>query len=227
MTTFLATSPLLLYWALLTVLLLVWNFSPNVRFLAPALPLLAMGLCAEAEHICALIQRAARSAKAPDRVAAHAIGAGLLAACAVSLVLNVNFTLRGIPGLLQQDRATLARDRTTYDWCKRTLPSSSVVLTTNDAFLYLYTGLSAVQPVPNTVAFYKRDEAGELENFTHIGDLADFFGVTHIVIMPEDFSEFEPAQREFIRQTLLNNPRLRKVYAANDSTVLEVERKHL
>jgi hypothetical protein len=121
----------------------------------------------------------------------------------------------------------LARDRATYDWCKRTLPSSSVVLTTNDAFLYLYTGLSAVQPVPNTVAFYKGDQAGEVENFTHIDDLADFFGITHIVIMPEDFGDFEPAQRQFILQTLLNNPRLRKIYVANDSTVLEVERKRL
>ena len=212
---------------LLTLLLLVWNFSPNVRFLAPALPLLAMGLCAEAEHICALIQRAARSAKAPDRVAAYALGAGLPAACVISLVLNVNFTLRGIPDLLQHDREALARDRITYDWCKRTLPPSSVVLTTNDAFLYLYTGLSAVQPVPNSVALYKGDEAGALENFTHIDDLAGVFGVTHIVIMPEDFGDFEPAQRKFIVQNLLNNPRLRKIYAANDSTVLEVERKHL
>ena len=213
--------------ALLTLLLLVWNFSPNVRFLAPALPLLAMGLCAEAEHLYVLIQRAARSGKAPDLVAARTIGAGLLVACAVSLVSNVNFTLQGIPRLLQHDRAVLARDRATYDWCKRTLPSSSVVLTTNDAFLYLYTGLSAVQPVPNTVAFYKGDQAGEVENFTHIDDLADFFGITHIVIMPEDFGDFEPAQRQFILQTLLNNPRLRKIYVANDSTVLEVERKRL
>jgi len=46
--------------ALLTLLLLIWNFSPNERFLAPVLPLLAIGLCTEAEHIGALIQRAAR-----------------------------------------------------------------------------------------------------------------------------------------------------------------------
>ena len=213
--------------ALLTLLLLAWNFSPNVRFLAPTLPLLAMGLCAEAEHIYALIQRAARSAKMPDRAAAYTIGAGLVAACVISLGLNVDFTLRGIAGRLRHDRTALARDRITYDWCKRTLPSSSVVLTTNDAFLYLYTGLSAVQPVPNSVAFYKGDQAGELENFTHIDDLADFFGITHIVITPEDFSDYEPAQHQLILQTLWNNPRLRKIYAANDSTVLVVERKRL
>ena len=213
--------------ALLTLLLLVWNFSPNVRFLVPALPLFAMGLCAEAEHICALIQRAARSTRAADRVAAHTIGAGLVAVCVISLVLNVNFTLRGIPRLLQHDRAALARDRTTYEWCKHTLPSSSVVLASNDTFLYLYTGLSAVRPVPSSVAFYKGDQAGELENFTQIDDLADFFGITHILITPDDFGDFEPAQRKFILQTLLNNPRLRKIYVANDSTVLEVERKRL
>jgi hypothetical protein len=212
--------------ALLVLLLLVWNFSPNVRLLAPALPLLAMGLCAEAEHFFRLIQSAAGSRKMADRMAARTLGAGLVAACLAALVLNVNLITRGIPDLLDHDRLALDRDRVTFDWCRRTLPASAVVLANNDTYLHLSTGLMAVRPVLSSVALYRHDRAGQLDNFTHIDRLVDFFGITHILITPDDLADFEPAERNQIREMLLHHPRFRKIYSTDDSlngsVVLEV-----
>jgi hypothetical protein len=207
---------------LLVLFLLIWPFSPNARLLAPALPLLAMGLCAEAEHLYVLIRHAAASLKTSNRIAAGLLGASLVIGCVVSVALNVNFIVRGIPDFLDGDRGALARDRMTFDWCKRTLPASSVILATNDTYLYLSTGLSAVRPVPNSIAFYQWDLAGQIDNFTHLGRLVDYFGITHVLITPDDFADLEPAQRQSIRATLLSNPRLKKIYSVEGSTIFEV-----
>jgi hypothetical protein len=204
---------------LLVLLLLVWNFSPNARLLAPALPLLAMGLCAEAEHLAGLIQRAARSLKKADRIAAPVVGAGVAAGWAAALLLNLNFIAHGIPALLDRDRSALARDRNTFEWCKRSLPASSVILANNDTYLYLATGLTSVRAVPSSVAIYKRGEAAELDNFMQVGPLVDFFGITHILITPDDF---EPAQRPLVLHALSGNPRLRRVHSPNESVLFEV-----
>ena len=212
--------------ALLVVLLLLWDFSPNVRLLAPVLPMLAMGLCAEAEHARLLVRRAGQSLKSSDRIAAHLCRVGVVLGCVYALVLNLTFVARGIPNLLDRDRVAFARDRATFEWCKRSLPSSSVVLASNDTFLYLYTGLSAVRPVPNSVAFYRNDAADEVENFTHIDQLADLFGVTHILLAPDDFGDYEPEQRKSIVAMLLSNPRHKQIYSANNSTILEIERPY-
>ena len=212
--------------ALLIALLLVWNFSPNARLLAPVWPLFAMGLCAEAEHARVLVRRAHESLKKSDRIAARMATAGVTLACIYALVLNMTFLARGIPAMLEQDRQWSARDRITFDWCKRELPDAAVVLANNDTALYLQTGLTAIRPVPNSVAFYKNDTAGELENFTHFDGMADFFGLTHIVITPEDFGDYDARQREWIVSSLIHNPRHKRIYSAQDSTVLQIERDH-
>jgi hypothetical protein len=205
-------------------LLLVWNFSPNARLLAPVLPMFAMGLCAEAEHVYSLVLRARASRKRSDRVAARLCTGAVLAGCAYALVVNANFLAHGIPQLLEQDRRAAAREREAFAWCKRELPAASVVLANNDTSLYLYSGLSSLRPVPNSVAFYKEDTAAELENFTHFDQLADAFGVTHIVLTPEDFVDFSSEQREWIRGALLSNPRHRQIHTAGGATILAIER---
>jgi hypothetical protein len=99
-----------------------------------------------------------------------------------------------------------------------------VVLANNDTALYLQTGLTAIRPVPNSNAFYNGDTAGELEIFTHFDQLADFFGLTHIVITPDDFGIYDAEQKQWIVRTLTGNRRHQKIYAANDSMVLKIDR---
>lgn len=210
--------------SLLAGLLLVWNFSPNARLLAPVLPMFAMGLCAELEHAASLVRSSRQSRKRSDRVAARLCTGALLAGCAYAVVANANFLVHGIPQLLEQDRKTAARDREAFAWCKRELPAASVVLANNDTSFYLHSGLSSLRPVPNSVAFYTEDTAAELENFTHFDQFADVFGVTHIVLTPEDFPDFSPSQREWIRAKLLANPRHKQIHAAHGATVLAIER---
>jgi hypothetical protein len=63
-----------------------------------------------------------------------------------------------------------------------------------------------------------------LANFTHLDELANALGLTHILVSPDDYAtEFEPADRQRALGLLLENPRHKKIYSEDGFTVLEIE----
>jgi hypothetical protein len=209
---------------LLVLTLSLWNFSPNVRLMLPMLPLLAIGLYLEGGVVGGLIRRSLHGKDSGNRAAAYAI---LAAACAGGLYgihQNGIFIARQIPALLQQGREWTARSQEVFRWCRTSLPPGAVILASDDTLVYLYTGRKSVRPVPNSVAFYTNDHAGMLANFTNLDQVARAFGITHILISPDDYvTEYEPEDRRQILRLLLENPRHKTIYSADGFTVLEIE----
>jgi hypothetical protein len=209
---------------LLVLTLTVWNFSPNVRLMLPMLPLLAIGLYLEGGVLAQLIRRSLQGRDFGNRVAAYVILAGIVVGCLYGIRQNAIFIAREIPALLQQGRDLTARSREVFRWCRTSLPPSAVVLASDDTLVYLYTGRKSVRPVPNSVAFYTNDHAGMIANFTHLDEVTRAFGITHILINPDDYeTEFEPADRRQILKLLLDDPSHKTIYAADGFTVLEIE----
>jgi len=209
---------------LLALTLSLWNFSPNVRLMLPMLPLLAIGLYLEAGVLAALIRRSLQGKDFGNRAAAYVFLAAIFSGCLYGIRQNGIFIAREIPALLQQGRQWTARSREVFRWCRATLPSSAVVLASDDTLVYLYTGRKSVRPVPNSVAFYTNDHAGMLANFTHLDEVARAFGITHILMSPGDYvTEFEPEDRQRILRLLTENPRHKTIYSADGFTVLEVQ----
>ncbi len=208
---------------LLAVTLSLWNFSPNVRLMLPMFPLLAIGLYLEGGVLAALIRRSLQGKDFGNRAAAYVILAGIVAGCGYGIRQNAMFIAREIPALLEQGREWTARSREVFRWMNASLPSSAVVLASDDTLVYLYTGRKSVRPVPNSVAFYTNDHAGMLANFTHLDQVVRDFGITHILISPGDYvTEFEPDDRQKILRLLLENPGNRTIYSADGFTVLEI-----
>jgi hypothetical protein len=195
-----------IFCALFTIVLCVWNFSPNVRLMLPLLPLLAIGLYLEAEVFAGLIRQALKQSTAANRFVAYLIIACALAGSVHGVQRNTLFITRSLPDFLKRGREWSDRSRTAFRWCQRFLPASSIVLASDDTLVYLYTGLKSVRPVPNSVAFYKRDHAGMMANFTKLDELSGFFGITHILIGPNDYMDFEPEDRSEIFRLVLDDP---------------------
>ena len=209
---------------LLALTLSVCYFSPTVRLMLPLLPLLAMGLYAEGAVLAQHIVRSIQGREIANRIAAYGITAALLAGCVFGLRSNGRFIAREIPALLQQGRESTARSRPVFAWMRATLPPSAVVLASDDTLVYLYTGRKSVRPVPDSVAFYTHDHAAMLANFTGLDDVTRAFGITHILINPDDYvTEFEDQDREQILRLLLDNPRHKPVYSKGGFAVLEIE----
>jgi len=209
---------------LLALTLSVWNFSPSVRLMLPMLPLLAIGLYLEGEVLAQLIRRSLQGKDFGNRAAAYVILIAIFAGCLYGIRQNTIFIARQIPALLQQGRELTTRSREVFRWCRTSLPSSAVVLASDDTLVYLCTGRKSVRPVPNSVAFYTNDHAGMLANFTHLDEVTRDFGITHILISPGDYeTEFEPEDRQQILHLLVDNPRHKTIYSADGFTVLEIE----
>ena len=209
---------------LLALTLMLWDFSPNVRLMLPMLPLLAIGLYLEGSILGGLIRRSLHGQDLGNRAAAWMILAAIFAGCLYGIRENGIFIAREIPALLRQGREFTTRSRQVLLWCRASLPSSAVVLASDDTLVYLYTGLKSVRPVPNSVSFYTNDHAGMLANFTHLDQVTRAFGITHILINPHDYeTEFEPADRKQILRLLMENPAHKTIYSADGFTVLEIQ----
>jgi hypothetical protein len=210
---------------LLALTLAVWNFSPSVRLMLPIFPLLAVGLYLEGGVLAGLIRRSLLGKDFGNRAAACLILVAVFGGCLYGIRQNAIFIARDIPALLRQSREWTARSREVFLWCRASLPTSAVVLASDDTLVYLYTGRKSVRPVPNSVTFYTNDHAGILANFTHLDEVVQAFGITHILINPGDYeTEFEPEDRQQILRLLRENPGHKTVYSADGFTVLEIER---
>lgn len=211
---------------LLAVTLSLWNFSPNVRLMLPLFPLLAMGLCLEGRILAGLVRKSLQGKDLGNRVAAYVILAAILSGCVYGVRRNGIFIAREIPALLQQGRESTARSREVFTWMRASLPTSAVVLASDDTLVYLYTGRKSVRPVPNSVAFYTNDHAGMLANFTGLEQVVQAFGITHILVSPGDYvTEFEAEDRREIIRLLLENPAHKTIYYADGFTLREIEQQ--
>jgi hypothetical protein len=207
-----------LFCALLALLLCVWNFTPNLRLMLPLLPLLSLGIMFEIERVLALMKQSAR-AGGLNRIVAMLVLACGIGGLAYAVQANGNFIAHGLPAMLEHDRQRSARDRAAF----KSIPPGAIVMTANDSLLYLDTGLKAVKPVPDSVAFYRQDKPAMLANFSHCDDLARAFGITHILIGPDDYAtEFETGDRAEAIRLLRSNPRNHRIHMTGGYELLKV-----
>ena len=216
-----------IFCALHLSLILCWNFSPNVRLASPLMPLVAMGLWEEGVHVAGLIRRSIDSKKSGDRIIAQVFRTAVFGGLVCAAYMNVHFIFRGLPALIESDRIALNAERPVLEWCQKSLPANAFVLANHDTLFHLATGLNGLRAVPNSIAFYTNDESRKLEPFNHLEAFEDRLALTHILVTPNDFGDFEPNQREMIKHSLLSNPRHKQVYSLNGTTVLEIERPYL
>ena len=210
-----------LFCGMLAAALCVWNFSPNVRLILPIIPLVAAGAYLELKQFYRLT-RDALKARGSNRLAAYLLTAAFLIGCGYAIRQNGLFIFRNIPALIEQAREENRRAGAAYQWMRAWLPSSSVVLASEDTLVYLNAGLASVSPVPDSVAFYRRDHARMLDNFTNFKKLGSFFGVTHILLAPGDFATlFDAEDQAEIRRLLLDVPH-REVYNRDGYQILQL-----
>lgn len=211
--------------AMLAALLCVWNFSPNVRLMLPLTPLIAAGLYLELRRFGGLV-----------RSALHTRGSNFVAACVLTAAVtlgwiaaewrNARFIFETIPTMMARSREQNRRMEPMLAWMRASLPAGSVVLAYPDTVVYLSTGLASVRAVPDSVAMYRQDRAGMLDDFVHFDRFASAFGITHILVAPGDpVPDLDADQQGEIRALLVNGRR--EIHEVNSYRLLEVGSQEL
>ncbi len=213
-----------LFCALLAAVLCVWNFSPSVRLILPLAPLVVIGVWLEGENFVRLVRQSLATGGA-NRILACVLMAGAMLLAGYALWQNFVFVSQTIPAVMAQSRQKFRDLAQVHAWMRAHLPQSAVVLAADDTLLYLNTGLHAVRPVPNSVAFYRNDKAQMLENFTHVDELERSFGLTHVLVGPTDLAaDFGPSEQREALRLLRENPHHHALYEHDGYTVYRIDR---
>ncbi len=170
-----------------SVMLLVWHYQPDQRFVFPLYPLLAVGLWAEAGNVVRALGKAWAKPERSERIAA-ALGAGAIAACALFITAS---TVAGLfwflPRLFGAYEADLAARRPVYQWIANNSPKNANVFAYDDPLIYLYAQRRSCNlPIP-TRLYYHNDDAG-IDRLLHsIDSFARQNRLDYVLLTPGDF----------------------------------------
>lgn len=123
-----------------SLMLTVWHFPPNERFILPLFPLIAAGLVTEFEFLFAGLKKGFAHRERSQRVAAYVLtgAAGLVIAAGAGLQFFVSFGY--LNRLAEEDREKLVDLRAAYRWIESNVDSNARILSSDDPLLYAYTG---------------------------------------------------------------------------------------
>ncbi len=171
----------------MSVLLLVWHYTPDQRFVFPMYPLLLAGLWTELANVAVALSTSWKKSAIADRTAA-VIGAGLLAALAAFIACTTVFGLfKFLPDLFDAYRIALDQRRPAYEWIARNAPQQATVFAYDDPMLYLYTGRKSLNmPIPPTL-YYHNDDAGIYKMLDSIPDFARQYNLSYALLIHDDF----------------------------------------
>jgi hypothetical protein len=159
---------------LYVLLLLVWHYPPDERFLFPIFPVLVAGCWQEIHALHGLL---------PKPKLIHAIPAGLAAAVCVWIALGWHHSFQFLGEIRAIDRNNCA----VYDWIERNTPPDATFLAYDDIMLHLYTGRRGYRPVVPTRFFYQGDELAARQYLGSLPELARKHGLTYILAGPRDW----------------------------------------
>ena len=204
--------------AVYLVMLLVWHYPPNERFVIPVFPLLAAGLASEIRVIAGLVKAAATAA---NRAVAGGIALALVALAGWGVLLNYQAITQILPAILRQDRAVVASNRVAYEWIQRNA-AVGAFSAYDDPVFFLYTGQPAVSFRLAPMPLYYGEREPILRPFHSMADFARRWGLQYQFTTEADFHrELGEGERSEVREILANDTAFHCLYRGQWNAVYQ------
>jgi hypothetical protein len=196
-----------------SLMLLVWHYQPDQRFVFPLYPLLLAGLWAELKNVGLALQASWIRNRSGDRVAAAAFGSVLalfaiffVAASAIGMAVFLH-------RVLQTYRDDLEARRPAYTWLANAASAGAGVFAYDDPLVYLYTGRHACNlPIP-TRLYYHDDQAALDRMVDEVPAFAAAHHLDYVLLTPTDFyRDLHEARARRLSLALASDPSARKLY---------------
>jgi hypothetical protein len=168
-------------------LVFLWNFPNTERFAFLFLPLFIGGLWCETGHFLGLMSSSFRRSKSIGEKAIAATLALIVAGLIGALVWNYAGGARPVMAEIASDRSSLLREKLeAYEWLSCCTSRDDLVISYEDASLYLYTERQGMRPVvfPTSGEF---DPAYLRAALARMTDVAHVIGARYWLIADDDF----------------------------------------
>jgi hypothetical protein len=205
-----------------SVLVLLWQYPPNERFLIPLLPLLLFGAVTELRHLTELVRAVWRSGRTGQRLAAglFALLLATLGLWAVSMVAAGHTKL--LPGAAARYHRQAESSQQVYRWINQNLPPGETLLTYCDVPAFLYTGHAAIRPPNFPKQYYRQDKPAVRRAFAALPEFARRRDVRYLLLSETDL-DLDPFVKEIAGwRTLVSNPAYRLRFRAPMAALYEI-----
>lgn len=211
------------------LMLLVWHFPPNERFVLPIFPLLLAGLLTELEHIASMLRLAFRHKDAGQRVAAGIMTAAVGAMVVAALAVQGYMSFDGLYSAAAADREKLAGMRAAYRWIAANTPANAEVLSSDDPLLYLYSNRRGHAPPLVPRSWYGDDHHSTIAVYRDIAAYCRTNGFEYFYSNPDDLSRWtdDPGELRGASEAVRHNPDLKPVFSSGFGIVYRVEAPQL
>ncbi len=206
-----------------SILLLVWQYPPNERFLIPILPVFVYGAQAELRHVAVLVNAGWRSGKSDQRVASG-IFALLLAAVflwAGAALVTEHYLL--LPAINSRYGAQLEGNHEIYEWVNHNVAPAEPILTNLDVAAFLYTGHPALR-LPNfPKQYYRQDREAVRRAYAELPIFAHSHGIHYLLLSQTDL-DLDPFVKSIIDwNKLTSGPQYRLLLKAPMAELYRIE----
>jgi 4-amino-4-deoxy-L-arabinose transferase-like glycosyltransferase len=200
--------------------LIVWHFPPNERFVLPLFPLALAGLMTEMEHLYSMLRAGLRHRDTGQRV----VAAGMLLTVASIMIGAVAIQVYVGQVLLPEQeiahRAGNAERLAAYDWIRATLPPDALLLSSEDALVFLHTGRHAMRRTLPPPYWYREDHAKIIDWMSNFRAFPAEHGLNYLAFTGVDFRQgITSDDRDAIEKAIRSSPDLSPLYQTETAAV--------
>jgi hypothetical protein len=208
-----------------TLLLLVWHYPPDQRFVYPIYPLLLAGLWTEVKNVLKTLRLAWSKRSIADRAVAGLAGAVLAGFGAFLAYTTVSGDLAFIPAMLASHRTDLESKLPVYAWIAKNAPAESNVFAYDDPVVFLYTGRrSCGLPIP-TKLYYHDDDDGIDRLLYSIPDFVRENRLDYLLLARSDFyRDLQAHGAEHLAKAVETNHVFERMYKTSGGSVYHLAR---
>jgi len=205
------------------LMLAVWNFPANERFMIPVAPLWLAGFLTEMKRVAANIAGVFRKPETSQKVAGGIIVAFFLLAAYICGSRQWTLLTDGLPRFYEDHADRLRRSEPSMAWIRDRLPLDARFVALNDPLLYLRTGRRGAAVFPPTIYWYRGDQAARVASYENSPAFAVSQKLQYVLVSDWDWSkEYTAEYHQKIVRSLQNDPRLEEIHHQGPTTVYRV-----
>jgi hypothetical protein len=196
-----------------TIMLLIWHYPPDERFVMPLWPLAFAGLATELAHVGGMLKLARQHKDRSQRIVAAGMTgfATALAWGAVFYHLWVAFS--HMPQDAQQHRIELVEQLKAYKWIEANTTPEARFLADRDPLFYLYTGRTATSRPLEPRYWYHEDHAAMVGHWATIGSFAQQRGLRYYFSLDSELSRgLDEDDSKAVEKVVHQSPDLERIF---------------